>query len=72
VGASATALWLLSPWDAGACGWAPGGWDSPGDGGGCGWWGEGGGLGLDMVIEPEISDTRLIGIGVDSRIDRRL
>jgi hypothetical protein len=29
-------------------------------------------LGLDMVIEPEIADTRLIGIGADSRIDRRL
>jgi hypothetical protein len=25
-----------------------------------------------MVIEPEIADTRLIGIGADSRIDRRL
>jgi hypothetical protein len=24
------------------------------------------------VIEPEIADTRLIGIGADSRIDRRL
>ena len=54
------------PWDAGVCSWAPGGWDSPGDGGGCGWWEEGGGLGLDMVIEPEIADTRLIGIGADS------
>jgi hypothetical protein len=77
VGASVAAVWspsmrALVPWDASACGWAPDGWDSPGDGGGCGWWREGGGLGLDMVIEPEIVDTRLIGITADSRIDRRL
>jgi hypothetical protein len=62
----------LVPWEAGTCGWVPGGWYDPRDCGGGGWWEEGGGRGLDMVIEPEIADTRLIGTGAGSLIDLRL